>query len=70
MTTPTTQIIVKIRSIKGRLRMQSVADQKFIQGPREWRETHPVMVPLLLEASLRSDGKCWVAKGEPPRVPA
>ena len=53
-------IVVKVRQERGRLRLQNVADQRYVQCPREWRESLPVGKPIELLAKLRADGECWV----------
>lgn len=53
-------ITVRVKQQQGRLRLQCVADGKFVQCPREWRETLPVGVPIILNAKMRADGECYV----------
>ena len=60
MNHPRTQVTVRVIQQRGRLRLRAT-DGKFVQCPQEWRETLAVGRSLQVEASLRADGRCWVA---------
>lgn len=52
-------ITARIVMNKGRIRLLA-SDGKFVQCPREWRETIRCGAAIEIEAKLRSDGECYV----------